>query len=61
VPYEYRLGKYEVTIGQYTAFLNAVAKADPNSLYNMNMATDLNIAGISRADSPGSYTYSAIC
>ena len=60
VPYEYRLGKYEVTIGQYTAFLNAVAKADPNTLYNMNMATDLNIAGILRADSPGSYTYAAI-
>jgi len=60
VPYEYRIGKYEVTIGQYTAFLNAVAKADPNSLYNMNMATDLNVAGISRADLPGSYTYAAI-
>lgn len=60
VPYEYRLGKYEVTIGQYTTFLNAVAKADPNNLYNVNMATDLSIAGIARADSPGSYTYSAI-
>ncbi len=60
VPYEYRLGKYEVKIGKYTAFLNAVAKADPNTLYNVNMATDLNIAGISWADLPGSCTYSAI-
>lgn len=34
----YRIGKYEVTAGQYTDFLNAVAQADPNFLYNTNMA-----------------------
>ena len=28
VPYMYDIGKYEVTAGQYTAFLNAVAKTD---------------------------------
>jgi formylglycine-generating enzyme required for sulfatase activity len=33
----YQIGKYEVTAGQYTEFLNAVAKADPNSLYNSAM------------------------
>jgi len=60
VPYEYQIGKYEVTIGQYTAFLNAVAKADPNGLYNTSMATDLNIAGISRTGSAGAYQYSVI-
>ena len=27
VDYSYAIGKYEVTSGQYTAFLNAVAKA----------------------------------
>jgi len=60
VSYEYQIGKYEVTIGQYTAFLNAVAMNDPNELYNPAMATDLNIAGISREGSPGSYVYSVI-
>lgn len=28
VSYEYNIGKYEVTIGQYTSFLNAVAATD---------------------------------
>jgi len=46
VAYEYRIGKYEVTIGQYTAFLNAVAQSDPYALYDPILATNLNIAGI---------------
>jgi formylglycine-generating enzyme required for sulfatase activity len=33
----YQIGKYEVTAGQYTEFLNAVARADPNRLYNTTM------------------------
>ena len=37
VGYAYQIGKYEVTAGQYTEFLNAVAKADPNGLYNTAM------------------------
>ena len=56
----FRIGKYEVTIGQYTDFLNAVAKSDPYSLYNPSMATDLNIAGISRTGASGSYRYSVM-
>ena len=60
VNYEYQIGKYDVTIGQYTAFLNAVATTDTYSLYNTSMATDLNVAGISRTGSSGSYTYSVI-
>lgn len=28
VAYDYQIGKYDVTIGQYTAFLNAVAATD---------------------------------
>ena len=28
VAYDYQIGKYDVTIGQYTEFLNAVAKTD---------------------------------
>ena len=60
VSYAYQIGKYDVTIAQYAAFLNAVAKADPNGLYDSNMATDLNIAGISRSGAPGSYVYSVL-
>ena len=48
VNYAYSIGKYEVTVGQYTAFLNAVAASDTYSLYDPSMASDLNIAGIAR-------------
>jgi len=49
VNYEYQIGKYDVTIGQYTAFLNAADAngTNPNGIYNASMGTDLNIAGIS--------------
>jgi formylglycine-generating enzyme required for sulfatase activity len=49
VNYEYQIGKYDVTIGQYTAFLNAADPngENPNGIYNSSMATNLNIAGIS--------------
>jgi formylglycine-generating enzyme required for sulfatase activity len=60
VAYEYQIGKYDVTIGQYTDFLNAVAATDTYGLYNANMGTNLNVAGISRSGSSGSYNYSVI-
>ena len=60
VAYNYSIGKYDVTVGQYTAFLNAVAATDTYALYNPAMATDLHIAGISRSGAPGSYSYSVI-
>jgi len=60
VNYAYQIGKYDVTIAQYTAFLNTVAKTDTNSLYNTNMTTDLNIAGIARSGTSGSYVYSVM-
>jgi sulfatase modifying factor 1 len=60
VGYAYRIGTYEVTVGQYTAFLNAVAATDTYSLYNTSMTTDLNIAGISQSGVSGSYSYSVI-
>jgi formylglycine-generating enzyme required for sulfatase activity len=60
VAYAYQIGKYDVTIGQYTDFLNAVAKTDTYSLYIADMATDLNIAGISQSGTSGAYTYSVI-
>jgi formylglycine-generating enzyme required for sulfatase activity len=55
----YNIGKYEVTVGQYTAFLNAVAAIDTYNLYNTNMASDGNIAGILRFGTSGFYSYSA--
>ena len=60
VAYSYQIGKYDVTIGQYAAFLNSVAKTDTYSLYNPNMGTDEHVAGIQRNGSSGSYTYSVI-
>ena len=46
VAYTYQIGKYDVTIGQYAAFLNAVAATDTYSLYNSSMGSDGNIKGI---------------
>ncbi len=60
VAYSYSIDKYDVTVGQYTEFLNAVVAADPYGLYDTHMATDLNIAGISRSGSSGNYSYSII-
>jgi sulfatase modifying factor 1 len=61
VAYTYKIGKYEVTAGQYTAFLNAVAKTDTYGLYDRRMADPTaNSYGcnIQRDGSPGSYMYS---
>lgn len=60
VAYIYQIGKYDVTIAQYTVFLNAVAKTDTYDLYNPQLATDLNSAGISRIGNSGSYVYTII-
>lgn len=49
VSYVYDIGKYEVTVGQYTAFLNAVASTDTYNLYNPSMGSDPKVAGISRS------------
>ena len=60
VAYEYNIGKFEVTAGQYTELLNAVAAADPYGLYNPAMQTPMYDieTHISRSGSDGSYTYS---
>jgi len=60
VNYGYQIAKYEVTIGQYAEFLNAVAKSDPNGLWTTQLSTDLNIAGISRSGSDGAYVYTVL-
>ena len=63
----FSIGKYEVSINQYSTFLNSVASVTSDSyivnLWNANMTSDLNIAGISRsgAGTLGSpYSYSVI-
>jgi formylglycine-generating enzyme required for sulfatase activity len=60
VSYTYNIGKYEVTAGQYTEFLNAVAKTDAYGLYNPYMwaGADGRNCGIQRSGLSGSYTYS---
>ena len=60
VGYIYDIGKYDVTLTQYTAFLNAVAKTDTYGLYAPMMAKDLAIAGISRSGTQGSYSYAVM-
>ncbi len=60
VPYAFDVSKYETTIAQYTAFLNAVAASDPHNLWKSQMESDLNIAGIARTGTHGSYVYSVI-
>ena len=58
VSYVYQMGKYDVTVGQYCQFLNAVAATDTYGLYNSYMATYFSTVGIVQGGSPGSYTYS---
>jgi sulfatase modifying factor 1 len=56
--YTYNIGKYEVTAGQYVAFLNSVAKTDTYGLYNTSMWSDTYGCKIQRSGSSGSYSYS---
>ena len=58
VDYVYNIGKYEVTAGQYTEFLNAVATTDPYKLYHTSMWSYTYGCKIERSGTPGSYTYS---
>ncbi len=58
VGYEYRIGKYEVTAGQYTEFLNAVADTDTYGLYASEMWSSDHGCKIEQSGSSGSYSYS---
>ena len=57
VDYAYRIGKYEVTSGQYAAFLNAVAATDTYGLYNTDMNNSSSGCQITQLGTSGSYTY----
>ena len=58
VAYNYNIGKYEVTAGQYTDFLNAKAATDTYALYNTGMSNTSYGSGITRSGISGGYTYS---
>lgn len=60
VLYDYRIGRFEITIGQYVEFLNAVAATDTHGLYSIGMASSAPVAGVSRSGTAGSYVYAAI-
>ena len=60
---EYKIGKTEVTVMQYCAFLNAVAKySDKHFLYNSQMSTDSNVVSIQQTYNTinKSYLYTTI-
>lgn len=60
VDYTYRISKYEITAGQYTKFLNAVAVTDTYGLYNPLFMADFAGSGarIQQSGSRGNYSYS---
>jgi sulfatase modifying factor 1 len=60
VSYDFQIGKYEVTVSNYTAFLNAVAKEDTYGLWVNAMQASSSIAGITRSGSSGNYVYAAM-
>lgn len=51
VPEPFAIGRTEVTVAQYTEFLNAVAASDPGGLWHVG-------DGVSRTGSDGNYQYS---
>ena len=57
VSYVYQMGKYDVTMAQYTQFLNAVAKTDPYGLYNSGMATYYPTIAITQNGAAPNYSY----
>jgi formylglycine-generating enzyme len=68
VAYTYDIGKFDVTLTQYAAFLNAVAsKSDPYKLYNSGVAysnTSFSVLseqpGIIQTGGVGSYVYAVV-
>ena len=59
VNYAYNIGEYEVTAGQYTAFLNAVASTvDTYNLYISPMSSEASGCKIQQTPVSGGYVYS---
>ena len=62
VSYTYQISTYEVSVAQYTEFLNAAAASDPNGLWRESMETGggIGLPIITRSGMEGSYAYSAV-
>ena len=60
VPYTYQMGKFDVTVAQYTRFLNSVAQTDTYRLYNITMSPSdsSSSCGIVQNGNSGGFTYS---
>ena len=57
VGYAFKISKFEVTAGQYTEFLNAVAFTDTYGVYNNEVWANSQGCGIQQLGLPGSHTY----
>jgi len=57
VDYDFNIGTYEVTAGEYTAFLTAVAGVDTYVLYNPNMSYGSGISRSGGGTVGNPYTY----
>ncbi len=57
VSYVYNISKYEVTAGQFSQFLNAVAAEDTYGLYNAFMDSVPSGCQITQHGASGNYTY----
>jgi len=59
VPYTYQMGKYDITVAQYTQMLNSVAQTDPDGLYNFSMNPNNSPAscGIIQSGNSGNFAY----
>lgn len=55
---DFRIGKNNITVRQYCAFLNAIAATDTYNLYKEKMGDDLAKVSIVRSGDPGCYRYS---
>lgn len=53
----YEIARFETTNGEYAEFLNAVAAADDNGLYNLSMGSDTTNGGITRTGNAGTFLY----
>ena len=61
VSYGYYIGTYEITVAQYTEFLNAAAQSDPYGLYDAGMVADpLGGPFIIQNGVDGNYTYTVV-
>ena len=60
VGYVYQISTYEVTVAQYTEFLNAAAASDPYGLYNPYMMGGMEGSIIEQSGTDGRYTYAAV-